>query len=402
MALAAALVLLAFISRRPDAVTHAQFWAEDGTIWYADAYNHGLAALLWPYNGYLQELSRLVADLAQPLPLLAVPLVFNVVALAVQVLPAAMLLSPRFDAALPSLSFRLLAVALYTGLPNSHEIDANLTNAQWHLALIVALVVLSSAPRTLWSWAFDAGALAVAGLTGPFAVLLAPLALAASLRNRRRLLLAFLLSATALVQAAVLFSSRTGRRHFPGVGLQLDDSRILAGQVLVSSLVGNRGYRIVHATAAWQQLGFPLLLALLAALPVAYALWRGTRELRVLVAFAGLVLLALFFGPQDSPAPPEVFASPESGNRYYFLPILAWYAVLLWLLLRAQVRALRITAAACLAVACFIAIPADWRYPPYPESGFAQQVAAFDQAPSKQAFTFVIDPPGWTMQLRKR
>lgn len=33
------------ISRRPDAVTNAQFWAEDGKYWFAAAYNHGAQAL---------------------------------------------------------------------------------------------------------------------------------------------------------------------------------------------------------------------------------------------------------------------------------------------------------------------------------------------------------------------
>ncbi len=46
---AAAIVATAalLILRRPDAVLHAQFWAEDGVVWFADAYNFGaLQALL--------------------------------------------------------------------------------------------------------------------------------------------------------------------------------------------------------------------------------------------------------------------------------------------------------------------------------------------------------------------
>jgi hypothetical protein len=55
------------IARRPDAVTNAQFWAEDGTIWFATAYDHGgFASLFVPYNGYLQTFSRLVAALSPP------------------------------------------------------------------------------------------------------------------------------------------------------------------------------------------------------------------------------------------------------------------------------------------------------------------------------------------------
>ena len=30
------------IVRRPDAILNVQFWAEDGVLWYASAYNLGL------------------------------------------------------------------------------------------------------------------------------------------------------------------------------------------------------------------------------------------------------------------------------------------------------------------------------------------------------------------------
>jgi len=39
------------ISRRPDAVLNAQFFAEDGTYWYHDAYQFGFRSLLMPQAG---------------------------------------------------------------------------------------------------------------------------------------------------------------------------------------------------------------------------------------------------------------------------------------------------------------------------------------------------------------
>ena len=38
---------LMIFSRRPDAILHAQFFAEDGKAWYADAYQFGARCLLW-------------------------------------------------------------------------------------------------------------------------------------------------------------------------------------------------------------------------------------------------------------------------------------------------------------------------------------------------------------------
>jgi hypothetical protein len=57
------------ISRRPDAIFHAQFFAEDGAIWYATAYDYGWWRVLFsPYQGYIHLVPRLTAALALLLP----------------------------------------------------------------------------------------------------------------------------------------------------------------------------------------------------------------------------------------------------------------------------------------------------------------------------------------------
>jgi hypothetical protein len=63
------------VSRRPDVLFHAQFWAEDGKFWYADAYNLGaIAPFLHPAAGYFQTLPRLAALFAQLFPMAVAPL----------------------------------------------------------------------------------------------------------------------------------------------------------------------------------------------------------------------------------------------------------------------------------------------------------------------------------------
>src|ERR1017187_995003 len=80
--LAIAVTGILLVLRRPDAVFHAQFWAEDGVVWYADAYNLGaLRALLHTRDGYLQTLPRLGAMVALWAALLRAPLVMNLIAL---------------------------------------------------------------------------------------------------------------------------------------------------------------------------------------------------------------------------------------------------------------------------------------------------------------------------------
>ena len=79
----AAVALVA--SRRPDGLTNPQFWAEDGAVWFAQAYNQGpLTALLTPWTGYVQTFSRLVAAASLLVPLRHAPLVFNVAAVSMK------------------------------------------------------------------------------------------------------------------------------------------------------------------------------------------------------------------------------------------------------------------------------------------------------------------------------
>src|SRR5579862_3203658 len=59
------LAALAIVSRCPSMFKHAQFYAEDGTDWFAEAYNAGwLRSLTFPYMGYLSTVQRLGAGLA--------------------------------------------------------------------------------------------------------------------------------------------------------------------------------------------------------------------------------------------------------------------------------------------------------------------------------------------------
>ncbi len=90
---------LIIFSRRPDAILNAQFWAEDGQRWYADAYHFGLRCLLIPdeLGGYFHTASRLCGLIALVVPFSLAPLVMNLCAIVIQILPASFFLSSRFS-----------------------------------------------------------------------------------------------------------------------------------------------------------------------------------------------------------------------------------------------------------------------------------------------------------------
>ena len=137
-----AVSFLIIFSRRPDAILNPQFWAEDGRVWYADAYNQGVIySFFTPEAGYYQTISRLVAVFAQIFPLGYAPLFFNLAAIFVKILVVNFLLSSRLSNLIPSLAGRMLLAFIYLAMPHSHETNANLTNAQWHLAMLSFLII---------------------------------------------------------------------------------------------------------------------------------------------------------------------------------------------------------------------------------------------------------------------
>jgi hypothetical protein len=74
-ALAFAISLLVMIARRPDILSNAMFWAEDGAVYFADAWNRGaLISLFLPFAGTLQLFPRAVYGVATLLPVQFVPL----------------------------------------------------------------------------------------------------------------------------------------------------------------------------------------------------------------------------------------------------------------------------------------------------------------------------------------
>src|SRR4051794_29122484 len=180
------LAAVAVVSRRPDAIFNSQFFAEDGNVWFAEAYNNGWArALAITHTGYFQTLPRLGAALALAVPLQHAPLVMNLVGLLLQIAPAVFLLSSRTELWAP-LRIRLLMALAYLALPNNSELDVSITEAQWHLALLACLVVLSRAPESRAGFAFDLTVLALCGLTGPFCIVLFPVAFLVWWKERTR------------------------------------------------------------------------------------------------------------------------------------------------------------------------------------------------------------------------
>ena len=396
-ALAAAAVVIA---RRPDAVTHAQFYAEDGVVWFASAYNHGgLSNFLTPYNGYLQTLSRLAAALFVPLGLRWAPLAFNLVAITVQVAPALLLLSSRLDEAAP-LPGRAVLAAIYLLIP-SFELDANLTNAQWHLAVLATLVVVATAPRGWVGRAFDVAVLVLSALTGPFGFLLILVLGIRWLRTRQRWLL--VLGVLCLLCEAGQLTVLLWFGRPAGGGLGATPSlllQIVANKVVLDGLLAQDLKPVLFLTPG-PGTGYAAgLIDLGAGAIVLAALVRGPEALRLFILVAAGVLVAGLVSPLVS-AQHEWSRIDVAGvgQRYFVMAEYAWLASLLWAVTRIRLRPVAALSVAVVGAAMAIGLAAAWQYPPFyndhPEL-YAQRLAA---APPGSTFTAPINPPGWALEL---
>src|SRR5208282_1019677 len=290
-------------SRRPDALFHPQFFAEDGVIFYQQAFNTGwLKALETPVAGYYDTISRLVAAVSMAFPIWAAPPIFNVAAIAIQISPVWFFNTSRFDGLIPDGRMRLLLSFLYLGLPNSLEIDANLTNALWHMALLGVMVILApQSPGFLWK-AFDLIVLAISGLSGPFCLLLFPSAALAWFYTWRRwsLVLLGLNILTAVIQVITLISVTGMKTRSPaplGVG-PVTFSRILGGQVFLGAILGQNGYSFVYQQPWWNAgVAAPLLITAAGLLVMAYVAWKSNLVMRLFMLYSALAFLGALASP---------------------------------------------------------------------------------------------------------
>jgi hypothetical protein len=391
------------VSRRPDAVLNAQFFAEDGLFWFSDAYNLGIHSLLVPQASYLHTLTRLIALLSLLVPFSFAPLVMNLGAITVQVLPVNLFLSSRFSE-IP-MRLRLLASFLYLALPNTYEIDANITTLQWHLALLACLVLLAQ-PAIGWGWRiFDAVVLVLISLDGPTGLVLLPMAAAVWWQRRNSLARTnvALLVPGAILQLFSIFMTWYSRLVAPIGATPARLIIILGRQIFIPLLLG------LKTTSRFLRGDTPhtveVIATILGGALLLYALRYSPVLLKLFILFDiavfGLCLVRPLAGAPDRPQWAWM-CDPRATNRYYFLPMIAFLAALLWSALNRSHRKLRYLAVALLLLMP-IGIYRDWKYPRFKDLNFKMYAAKFESAPSGTKMTIPINPgpPGWELEITK-
>jgi hypothetical protein len=391
------LALIAVFSRLPGALLHPQFFAEDGWVWYQQAYNlHWLRSLGTAQAGYMQTLPRLVAGVTLLFPMQWAPLLMNLAGAVIQVLPVTALLSRRCAPWGP-LPVRMLMAALYLAIPNAPEIHIVLTNAMWHLAVLQALLAFSVPPLSWRGRVSDILLFAIGSVSGPFCILLLPLVLAYWWMRRyrwTRVVLGIMFLGVVIQVLTLLHAVRT-----PGAPLGVTLVRLLriiAGNIFVNSMIGSGG--------AYMRIPL-LLVAAIGGLAIMVWGWRSAPlALRLYIAFAVFALMASLRDPLllGTTTPRWDVLGNVAGIRYWFLPSLMFLWSAAFCAWGGRTRLVRYAGLGVLLLTT-VGVVRKWIYPPWPASHFSADAEKFKTLkPGQHMIFYVYDPGGRTMELIKR
>jgi hypothetical protein len=390
------------ISRRVDAFTNAQFYAEDGSKWFANAYTYGpLGALDLSYNGYFQLVSRLGPVVAAPFGIRSAPLVYNIIGLLLQVAPVAYLLSSRFDPVIPSFTARVVAGAAYILMPST-ELNVDITTAQFHLLVLALLVIVAAEPKR-WYWsAFDVAVVLLCGLSGPFAYILLPVAALWFLIRRQpfTLLLCFTLAVTIPIQVYADLTSP--RLHVP-LGASLNNLvLIVSNRIILTGLFAEEGGTHVFLAGTSHGTLFSAVICVLSLPIVVYAAWRAPVALKMFALTALGVAASGLAAPLVSNTGNAwaIMTVSRAGERYFLLAQVAWVITLLWAATRLRRPWLKRTALAVCAVAFGSGLITAWLYPPFQDYHWAQEAREITTATPGTKLVLPIPPGGgWAIDI---
>lgn len=395
------------ILRRPDAIINAQFWAEDGVVWFAKAYNEGgFKSLLEPQNGYFQSISKLAAWISLAFSLKFAPMIFNSFAIIIRALPIALLWSNRFSHIIPSAKLKLAISITYLCLPTISEVHSNITNAHWHLALYAFMIIISLPAKSIWSKINDIVFTLIAGLSGPFSIILSPIIIIFWWLKRKTAspffyILAFITLISAGIQiGAVTFTSEITRSQAPlGASLKLFIELISAK--LFGVLLFGEGFVNNIAKSFW--LSLPIFL--LGTSILLFAIWKARIELKLLILFSTLLILAAFNSPMVSTSDPQwpLMANASTGARYFFIPLVAWSITLMWSLSQIKNKRLQIILSFIVGLLMFNVFITDFKLKAYKDKEFYKHAEIFSTLPSGTEYKIPTNPgKGWDVTLIKK
>ena len=337
--LAVALVVAGW--RRPAGFFNAQFWAEDGSVFFTQAASLGTKALVLPHAGYQHLLQRIVAQLTAPLPLVWMPTLFVAATVVIWSGVVLALFSPRVGARWPT-----AMVAALVLLPSDNELWFNLTNVQWTTALLIPLWLVAKDAKSWRGRGVEVGVALLVGLTGVFSIAAAPLFVVRALI--RRTMAAGVVAVAWVLTGSLQWMTVQAEGSSPAGVLPMGQSLVITGKRVFGTLFLPSGMPDNVIVTVGLVTGLA---------GVGWFVWRCGRTpvLRPYgygAVFAALVSVATLWRFQSNL---DDLVPVANGERYFFVP----KVMVLWGLMQmaAQPTRDRWVAVAALIVALGVALP---------------------------------------------
>ena len=396
-------LFLIIAARRPDILTNAQPWAEDGFVWMTEIYSRGFwSSVLLPQNGYYQTLPKLTYGFGLLFGVGKAALVANLVAIAVRCMLVLFLLSDRMK--FIQFPYRVAAAAYLLLMPNLGEGYVNITNAHWYTAIYMMMLLVAEPPRNrVWA-THDLMVLVISALSGPFVVFYAPGLAIKRWHEHGGLVQAIrrvnwfdgVMAACLVVQvAAILASSTLGRSSAPlGASLPML-AQIVQQRVVLGSFF--QGTPISLPNSSWPAIA--LLVVLMISIGV--AAWRDGWRYQILALFPVLMLGFALAKPMVSmtePQWPPILAT-AAGERYFFVTNFFLFCHVLYLV--SLLGRFAYTGLLVLSMAMVPFYIACFNIPPLAEVGYKDQIRHFQLLPKGETMVIDINPPGWKMTLTR-
>lgn len=300
------------ILRRPQVLTRAEFFNEDGQVFFVGSFfGSSLEQLARSYAGYLNVVPRIVAWIEHLVAVGFAPLVGNLIAVLIVAGIATYIASDRLQDVIPSARARLLLAAGLVVLPGSWETLGSMALIQWYMGIVMLLASIARAPTRPVARIGQLLGLAAAGLTGPFSVVFAPLYAIRAWRSKDRWSLAMLLVIVgcAAIQAFAYFLGDRGQ----GLPTPAGAAALLLAR-LWSTVIGD--FWLGAAIQAQPPIGFVLIATTFLVLALGTVLRHTARDLRPVIAIVALVAVAAAMLGEA----PSFPASPYLGARYFLIP----------------------------------------------------------------------------------
>jgi hypothetical protein len=395
------ILFFAIASRRPDILTNAQPWAEDGAVWMMEIHNNGFwRSIFLPQNGYYQTISKLTYGFALMFGVAKAALVANMVAIALRALLVLFLLSERMR--FVQLPYRLAVAAYLLLMPNLGEGYVNITNAHWYTAIYMMMVLIAEPPRSRGGVAHDILILVISALSGPFVVFYAPCLAIKRWHEHGGLLKAIrrvngfdmvMVACLTLQMMAILASSTSDRSTAPlGATLPIL-AQIIQQRVVLGTFF--QGIPFPLPNSSWPALALLIVLAA----SIAMAAFRYGWRYQILALFPILMISFALAKPMISLTEPQwpVLLNAGAGERYFFVTNFFMFCHVTFLVSRLDRYAH--TALLLFSMVMLFLYVAYFKISPLAEVGYKEQIRHFQQLPKGETMTIDINPPGWKMQL---